>query len=350
MDIGVWLRSLGLEEYEAAFRDNAIDAEVLHDMTDQDLNNLGVLLGHRRKLLRAIAALDGSAATATPAPLQGKPPAAPVHALPKPPARPRPTRRRPPSCHGDVLRSRGFDRDCREARRGGVARPVWRLPRGDVGGGNGDGRKPQPKALAQGGRRAGRRAHGAVRLSGRARKTTPSARPAPLWRSNARRAIESRERCSGKPALAARVAIDWGPWWSKPARFSATCLTSQPARRLPPGRARSWCGAGCGRSPACSSPRSAAVTEVSGVPEPVTLFRLVRASGVRRRAGQRRLTPLVGRDEELAMLLRRWERARRGDGQLVLIIGEPGLGKSRLMEEFRTRLRDTPHTWVDRGL
>ena len=47
------------------------------------------------------------------------------------------------------------------------------------------------------------------------------------------------------------------------------------------------------------------------------------------------------------MLLRRWERARRGDGQLVLIIGEPGLGKSRLMEEFQTRLRDTPHTWVE---
>ena len=47
------------------------------------------------------------------------------------------------------------------------------------------------------------------------------------------------------------------------------------------------------------------------------------------------------------MLLRRWERARQGDGQLVLIVGEPGLGKSRLMEEFQTRLRDTPHTWVE---
>ena len=79
----------------------------------------------------------------------------------------------------------------------------------------------------------------------------------------------------------------------------------------------------------------------------MTLFRLVRASGVRRRAGQRRLTPLVGRDEELAILMRRWERARRGDGQLMLIIGEPGLGKSRLIEELQTRLRETPHTWVE---
>jgi predicted ATPase len=83
------------------------------------------------------------------------------------------------------------------------------------------------------------------------------------------------------------------------------------------------------------------------VPEPVTLFRLVRASGGGRRAGQRHLTPLVGRDEEIAMLMRRWERARQGEGQLVLIVGEPGLGKSRLVEEFHARLRDAPHTWVE---
>jgi predicted ATPase len=83
------------------------------------------------------------------------------------------------------------------------------------------------------------------------------------------------------------------------------------------------------------------------VPEPVTLYRIVRASGGGRRAGQRHLTPLVGREEEIAMLMRRWERARHGDGQLVLIVGEPGLGKSRLIEEFHVRLRDAPHTWVE---
>jgi predicted ATPase len=49
----------------------------------------------------------------------------------------------------------------------------------------------------------------------------------------------------------------------------------------------------------------------------------------------------------MAMLMRRWERARQGDGQLVTIVGEPGLGKSRLIEEFHTRLRDVPHTWVE---
>jgi hypothetical protein len=50
--------------------------------------------------------------------------------------------------------------------------------------------------------------------------------------------------------------------------------------------------------------------ELKGVPEPVTLYRIVRASGAGRRAGQCHLTPLVGRDEEIAMLMRCWERAR----------------------------------------
>ena len=65
MDIGGWLRSLGLEQYEVAFHANAVDADVLRDLTDQDLKKLGVPLGHRRKLLRAIAALDDALAPAS---------------------------------------------------------------------------------------------------------------------------------------------------------------------------------------------------------------------------------------------------------------------------------------------
>ena len=57
MDVGSWLRSLGLGQYEAAFRDNAMDAEVLPELTDADLEKLGVLLGHRKRLLKAIAEL-----------------------------------------------------------------------------------------------------------------------------------------------------------------------------------------------------------------------------------------------------------------------------------------------------
>ena len=57
--IAEWLATLGLPEYAQRFADNAIDLSVVRDLTEQDLKDLGVLLGHRRKILRAIAELDG---------------------------------------------------------------------------------------------------------------------------------------------------------------------------------------------------------------------------------------------------------------------------------------------------
>ena len=62
MDIAAWLRSLGMQQYEQAFRDNAIDAAVLSELTADDLRDLGVnLVGHRRRLLAAISALQSDA-------------------------------------------------------------------------------------------------------------------------------------------------------------------------------------------------------------------------------------------------------------------------------------------------
>ena len=58
MEIGGWLRSLGLGQYETVFRENAIDASVLRDLTEDHLRELGFPLGARLKLLKAIAALD----------------------------------------------------------------------------------------------------------------------------------------------------------------------------------------------------------------------------------------------------------------------------------------------------
>ena len=67
MDIGGWLRSLGLERYEAAFRENEIDDTVLPNLTGKDLKDLGVgIVGHRRKLLDAIATLRTAGGTKPP--------------------------------------------------------------------------------------------------------------------------------------------------------------------------------------------------------------------------------------------------------------------------------------------
>ena len=65
MDVGVWLRSLGLGEYEEKFRDNKIAADVLADLTEGDLAQLGLPLGDRKRLLKAIAGLAGPPSTAT---------------------------------------------------------------------------------------------------------------------------------------------------------------------------------------------------------------------------------------------------------------------------------------------
>ena len=66
MDVGSWLRGLGLEQYEALFRQNDIDAEVLGDLTDADLEKFGVTFGHRKRLLKAIASLGATEPAAKP--------------------------------------------------------------------------------------------------------------------------------------------------------------------------------------------------------------------------------------------------------------------------------------------
>jgi class 3 adenylate cyclase len=88
--------------------------------------------------------------------------------------------------------------------------------------------------------------------------------------------------------------------------------------------------------------------QLKGLTKPVELYRVLRPTGVRGRlAAARGLTPFVGREEELRLLLSRWERAREGDGHLVVVVGEAGIGKSRLVAEFHDRIRDTPHIWME---
>jgi class 3 adenylate cyclase/tetratricopeptide (TPR) repeat protein len=90
---------------------------------------------------------------------------------------------------------------------------------------------------------------------------------------------------------------------------------------------------------------------LKGVREPMPLYRVVQPSGVRSRldVAAGRLTRFVGREIELATLVDRWERARDGEGQTVLILGEAGVGKSRLAHRLRQHLAPAPHTWLECG-
>jgi class 3 adenylate cyclase/tetratricopeptide (TPR) repeat protein len=92
------------------------------------------------------------------------------------------------------------------------------------------------------------------------------------------------------------------------------------------------------------------VQQLKDVKHSLHLYRVIRPAIARRRthgAAVRALTPFVGRAEEMRLLVNRWERAREGEGQLVLVTGEPGIGKSRLVEEFRARIADHPHLWIE---
>jgi predicted AAA+ superfamily ATPase len=85
--------------------------------------------------------------------------------------------------------------------------------------------------------------------------------------------------------------------------------------------------------------------ELKGIDGPAPVWQVLRPSGVASRFEAMRgsrLSPLVGRDEEVDLLERRWARANAGDGQVVLISGEPGIGKSRLVAALAERLRGEP--------
>jgi class 3 adenylate cyclase len=87
------------------------------------------------------------------------------------------------------------------------------------------------------------------------------------------------------------------------------------------------------------------VQEVKGIAQPIHAWAALRASTVESRfeALRAATTSLVGRDEELALLMRRWEQVKAADGQIVLISGEPGIGKSRIAEAIGERLASEPH-------
>jgi class 3 adenylate cyclase len=342
VDVEDWLKKLGLSEYCQLFAKNGIDYSVLPDLTDQDLEKLGVLLGHRRKMLRAIASPDKVPATAAPAPAAPAAPspsiAATASAIAPPPQEVAGERRYLTVMFCDLVGSTGISAK--------LDAEDWR----DLVGGYLD--AASSAVTEMGGLVAKKLGDGLMALFGYPTAQENDAERAARAALSIQRALAEVNRKnagSGKPALNARIGIETGPvvvdaareiYGDAPNTAARVQALAEPGMVVVTARVQRQIAG-------LFVAEERGTHELKGVPEPVTLFRLVRASGGGRRAGQRHITPLVGRDEELAILMRRWERARQGDGQLVLVVGEPGLGKSRLVEELHTRLRDTPHTWTE---
>jgi class 3 adenylate cyclase/predicted ATPase len=331
LDIDGWLRSLGLGQYEAVFRENKIDETVLTQLTVEDLQELGVAaLGHRRKLLDAISALRANAPSATAQTATAK--------LTETPILETVGERR----HITVLFCELFSTSSLSTR---LDAEDWRnlvstyLVATSAAVTEMDGRV---KMLGD----------GLMALFGYPIAQENDAERAARAALSIRRAVTEINRendRAGKPSLDARIGIETGPvvvdaageiYGDAPNTAARVQALAEPGTVLVTAQVQRQI-AGLFVAEECGT------RELRGMPKPVKLFRLVRASGGGRRSGQRHLTPLVGRDEEITILMRRWERARRGDRQSVLIVGEPGVGKSRLIQEFHARLRDAPHTWVE---
>jgi class 3 adenylate cyclase/tetratricopeptide (TPR) repeat protein len=90
---------------------------------------------------------------------------------------------------------------------------------------------------------------------------------------------------------------------------------------------------------------------LKGIKETVQLYRVIQPSAARRRVHRsaHAAARFVGREDEIALLMNRWERARQGRGQVVTVIGEPGIGKSRMVEEYREHIKNHLHLWVECG-
>jgi class 3 adenylate cyclase/predicted ATPase len=333
MDIGGWLRGLGLEQYEAVFRDNAISETVLPNVTAEDLKDLGIgIVGHRRMLLDAIAALriDADAKTVSPAA------AAAANTSRQDTAE----RRQVTVMFSDLVGSTALaasmdPEDLREVisvYQKCVAETVRRHG-GFLAKYLGDG------ALVYFGYPAAHEddAEGAVR-AGLELVVAVTALKSPV-------------------ALQIRVGLATGLVVIGDLIGSGESLEHGIVGETPILAARLQ---------GIAKPNSVVIAEgtrkllgnlfelqdlgrqdLKGIAGSVGAFAALRPSSVASRfealhAGG--FTDLVGREEELELLLRRWSRAKAGEGQVVLLSGEAGIGKSRLTAALLERLAGEPHT------
>src|SRR5215469_4402588 len=328
MDVAAWLRDLGLERYVSAFRDNDIDAEVLPKLTAEDLISIGVTsVGHRRKLLEAIAGLGTAVPTAVvTAPTPGAP--AQVDA----------ERRQLTVMFCDIVGSTAVStrydpEDLRELIGGyhrAVAETVGRFD-GFVAKYMGDGVLiyfGYPRAHEDDAEQAVCAALAVIEAVSRL--------PAPedlrvrlgiatglavVGDLIGEGAAQERGVVGKTPNLAARLQALAAP---------NTLVIAEATRR---------------QIGELFDLEDLGVQQLAGLAEPQRAWRVLGESGeVSRfealRSGE---TPLVGREEEVELLIRRWQQAKSGEGRVVLLSGEPGIGKSRLTAALSEHIEAEPH-------
>jgi class 3 adenylate cyclase/tetratricopeptide (TPR) repeat protein len=345
VDVAQWLRSLGLAQYEQAFRDNAVDAEILARLTSDDLKDIGVTaVGHRRKLLEAIALLGGA-------------PAAPSGARPRPPTR-RPARPVAPAprsgpdaerrqltvmfCDlvGSTALASALDPEDYRA----ILRAYHEACAGTV--------------VRFGGFVAKYMGDGVLVYFGYPQAHEDDAPRAVRAGLALTEEVTGIPVQSGLPRLRARVGIATGLvvvgdliGTGVAQEQSVVGETPNLAARLqslaPPGGVviapvtRRLLGSDfniIGLGP----------LGLKGFAEPVPVWQVLSTRAVESRFAAHRTgtAPLVGRDRELATLAHLWAQTCDGKGQVVLLSGEAGIGKSRVAQEFRDRLRSEMHSNV----
>jgi class 3 adenylate cyclase len=331
IDVTGWLQQLGLAQYEPAFRDNAVDGDVLPDLTAEDLIGLGVtLIGHRRKLLSAIAALGAAAPvlapTATPA------------SVPHPGPVPAQAERRQLTvmfCDlvGSTALSAAMDpEDLRDViatyqKRCSVA---IRHYDGFVAKYMGDGILVYfgyPRAHEDEAERSVRAGLDIVKAMTELNAAVP--RPPGI-------------------ELAVRIGIATGPVIVGDQIGEGTASETAVVGETPNLAARLQALAHPNQIVVSKATRAMlgghfdledlGASELKGFADPVPVWRVLSARDVESRFAATRTggaAPLVGRQEEMGLLLRAWEGSCRSRGQVVLIQGEAGVGKSRLVEGLR---------------
>ena len=329
MHLGNWLQRLGLGRFESVFRDNAIDESVLRDLTEDHLRELGLPLGARIKLLKAIAALPREAVNDVPTSLS-------VASSPGDTAE----RRQVTVMFSDLVGSTALStrmdpedlRNLISAYQKCVTETVQHFG-GFVAKYMGDGVLVYfgyPQAHEDDAERAVRSALELIAEVSRLKTDTPLQTRVGIATGlvvvgDLVGSGEAQERgiVGETPNLAARLQGLAEP----------NMVVLAPSTRKLLGNLFEF--------------RDLGTKELKGIADPVHVWAALRTASVEGRFDalhSNDLTSIVGREEELELLSRRWSKAKNSEGQVVLLCGEAGIGKSRLTAALLAQLAKEPHT------